>query len=385
MNNQYLFNVKYYKGLYDSSQSISDANRKLVDFIYPTQITESVNLSTTEKNVSGFMLQTVYPGMLIGTGNPHAVGDTDEEIKLGFSLDYTTGLPYISGSTVKGTIHSIFKEPKKNADAIDIESYNNRSSYLLEVINKISESKLEDCSIISDLGKEIFGSDKSGKGGDVFFDAFPVRGDHQGKLFGFESITPHKATAEVHKKYDEKYDPKEIDKVANPTPLRLLKVLPDVVFCFNFIVKDSKIISGLTADKKIELFKKILTDFGIGAKTNVGFGMLKEFKGTIETTNVRKNNQHSSSTQSYRRNYNDKKESNASLKVGDIVEGEVSEIRGYGCMVNLGNNKNGLVHISQIANHYVKNVSDEVEIGQKVRVKILNIDGYKISLSMKDV
>lgn len=72
------------------------------------------------------------------------------------------------------------------------------------------------------------------------------------------------------------------------------------------------------------------------------------------------------------------------LEVDSIVEGKVSGITGFGAFVDLPEGKTGLVHISEIARNYVKDVRDHLSIGQVVRVKILSMDpNGKISLSIK--
>lgn len=72
------------------------------------------------------------------------------------------------------------------------------------------------------------------------------------------------------------------------------------------------------------------------------------------------------------------------LEVGSIVEGKVSGITGFGAFVDLPEKKTGLVHISEIARDYVKDVREHLSVGQTVKVKILTMEpGGKISLSIK--
>jgi polyribonucleotide nucleotidyltransferase len=73
-------------------------------------------------------------------------------------------------------------------------------------------------------------------------------------------------------------------------------------------------------------------------------------------------------------------------EIGAIYEGTVVKITDFGAFVQLSPGTDGLVHISQLANHRVTNVSDVVKEGQKLRVKVLEIsrDG-KIRLSHKAV
>ncbi len=74
----------------------------------------------------------------------------------------------------------------------------------------------------------------------------------------------------------------------------------------------------------------------------------------------------------------------AEVEVGRIYEGTVVKIMDFGAFVRLMGRTDGLVHISQIADHRVTNVADELKEGQKVRVKVLEIDrNGKIRLSIK--
>ena len=72
------------------------------------------------------------------------------------------------------------------------------------------------------------------------------------------------------------------------------------------------------------------------------------------------------------------------LKVGDVCEGTVTGITKYGAFVSLGDGKSGLVHISEIADTYVSDVSAFLSLGQAVKVRITGIDpDGKIRLSIK--
>ena len=72
------------------------------------------------------------------------------------------------------------------------------------------------------------------------------------------------------------------------------------------------------------------------------------------------------------------------LEVGTVLEGRVTGITNFGAFVSLPGGKSGLVHISEVANTYVKDVHDHLSEGQSVRVKVLRLtpDG-KINLSIK--
>ncbi len=76
----------------------------------------------------------------------------------------------------------------------------------------------------------------------------------------------------------------------------------------------------------------------------------------------------------------------ADVVVGNIYEGTVTKLMDFGAIVNILPGKQGLVHISQIANERIANVSDRLAEGQIVRVKVLEIDRQgRIRLSMKEV
>ena len=82
-----------------------------------------------------------------------------------------------------------------------------------------------------------------------------------------------------------------------------------------------------------------------------------------------------------------RKERLAQFKAGDVVEGTVDSIKDYGAFVKLADGIDGLVHISQITDKYIKHPLEAVSVGDIVDVKILSVDLAKkrISLTMKGV
>ena len=72
------------------------------------------------------------------------------------------------------------------------------------------------------------------------------------------------------------------------------------------------------------------------------------------------------------------------VSVGDIIDGVVTGVMPFGAFVDLGDNRSGLVHISEVAKNYVSDISEHLSKGDKVRVKVLKIDEKgKISLSIR--
>lgn len=74
------------------------------------------------------------------------------------------------------------------------------------------------------------------------------------------------------------------------------------------------------------------------------------------------------------------------IKEGDILEGKVSRLTNFGAFVELFDGIEGLVHITEITDEHIAKSSDVLELGQKVRAKVLsfNKEDRKISLSIKD-
>ena len=75
------------------------------------------------------------------------------------------------------------------------------------------------------------------------------------------------------------------------------------------------------------------------------------------------------------------------LRDGQILTGTVRNITDFGCFVDVGVKHDGLVHISEMSDKYVKNPSDIVSIGDIVKVKVIGIDEerQKVKLSMKNI
>ncbi|MDR1192632.1 MAG: S1 RNA-binding domain-containing protein [Peptococcaceae bacterium] len=74
------------------------------------------------------------------------------------------------------------------------------------------------------------------------------------------------------------------------------------------------------------------------------------------------------------------------IEVGAVVEGVVSGITNFGAFVSLPGGGTGLVHISEVADAYVKDVKDYLKEHDKVKVKVINVDPKgKIGLSIKQV
>ncbi|BDP41477.1 RNA-binding protein S1 [Deinococcus aetherius] len=74
------------------------------------------------------------------------------------------------------------------------------------------------------------------------------------------------------------------------------------------------------------------------------------------------------------------------LDPGAVVEGRVTRVTDFGAFVQFENGETGLVHISQIAHSFVRNIHDHVREGENVEVKVLGRDERgRLDLSIKEL
>lgn len=72
------------------------------------------------------------------------------------------------------------------------------------------------------------------------------------------------------------------------------------------------------------------------------------------------------------------------INIGDILEGKVTRITSFGAFVDLGGGQSGLVHISEVANAYVRDINEYLKSGDTVKVKVVGMESeHKIGLSIK--
>ena len=73
-----------------------------------------------------------------------------------------------------------------------------------------------------------------------------------------------------------------------------------------------------------------------------------------------------------------------SIEVGSKLQGKVTGITNFGAFVELPDGSTGLVHISEVADNYVKDINDHLKVGDQVEVKVNNVEkNGKIGLSIK--
>lgn len=104
-------------------------------------------------------------------------------------------------------------------------------------------------------GKKPDGSTKSIYERDIFFDAPVIKENRKGRIFEMDALAPHSQ-----------------DPFKEPVPITFAKIAPGCIIEFRFHLSGEK----ECREKKEKWFKEILTTYGIGAKTNVGYGRLTE-------------------------------------------------------------------------------------------------------------
>lgn len=73
------------------------------------------------------------------------------------------------------------------------------------------------------------------------------------------------------------------------------------------------------------------------------------------------------------------------IKVGDVVEGNIVKIMEFGAIVDLGGGADGMIHVSELRDGFVKKVEDVVKLGDFVRAKVIRAEEGKIGLSLKQL
>lgn len=73
------------------------------------------------------------------------------------------------------------------------------------------------------------------------------------------------------------------------------------------------------------------------------------------------------------------------FQVGEFVEGTIIKVLDFGAIVDLGGGKDGMIHVSELKEGFVKKVEDVVKVGDFVRAKIIRVEDGKVGLSLKQV
>jgi len=72
-------------------------------------------------------------------------------------------------------------------------------------------------------------------------------------------------------------------------------------------------------------------------------------------------------------------------KKGSIVKGEITAIKPYGAFVKINEEFVGLIHISEFSDGFVRSIEDYVSLGEIIDLKVIDVEGTKLSLSFKSL
>jgi len=344
----------FYNDLYSTTNSSITINNTAKHRLLNYQDIKENN-GIYKKGKNGFELFTTYPGLTTGTGLPHGIKGENDDFKIGCYFDFTTGLPTLPGSLVKGVLRSMFPSIEKKQSGNE-ESFHFKDELRDEVkakwlqaqLDNINEEgffekyyqpkediKTEEIKNLYAITLAIFEGVKNYTESepenrlysiykrDIFEDAYIVKSEHSdGKVVATDSITPH---------IQEKMSYAE-SQLKNPTPLLFLKVLPNVQFRFNFTLHNFNEI--ITSETKEKLFKKILLTIGAGAKTNVGYGQFSEKKIEVyQTSNSTQNSEGVKNTpktpktpKNFKEKYKEQVKAKEGLNPGDLVYAVVDSI-----------------------------------------------------------
>ncbi|AIO18322.1 General stress protein 13 [Candidatus Izimaplasma bacterium HR1] len=73
------------------------------------------------------------------------------------------------------------------------------------------------------------------------------------------------------------------------------------------------------------------------------------------------------------------------MKKGSSVKGEITAIKPYGAFVKVGNEYDGLIHISEFSDGFVRSIDDYVSVGDIIELKVISVNNNKLSLSFKEL
>lgn len=387
----FLFNKKLFQQLHNKPQFIQDVQQLQAQILDAELEEQTCNLLDIKKQipdnniVQTIELKTAWPGLLIGLGYGHSVGGTEEEFKNGFYFDFTSGMPVLPGSSVKGMLRSFFpsryKEEAKQQGETKQQLVANR---LISILKELKIGSEWDLNSLIELESAIF----AGKWDtekydtaiqDIFLEAFPVRADPSKMVENISSnngnrnnneriLASHQIVKKINLFLGEDYITPHKHPLQDPLPLKLLKIRPGVTIKFQFILNNV----GLNIKDKEKLFKELLLRYGVGAKNSVGFGKLIANREEIFSNNS--NQEYLKFSKSQEMSPDDDREQEEGEKINEIQTQEKEE------EIKISESDDWLVG-SQVSKGSV--IPATVIAVKSGNIKIqLHIKGYKMKQSL---
>lgn len=268
--------------------------------------------------------------MVVGLGE-------DSVLEAAITLHHTYGVPYIPGSALKGLA--------------------------ARYANKWLAS--ETWGQGADAYTTVFGA-AAEAGYITFFDALYIPGSADGgRPLALDVVAVH------HRDYYSGADPAPPADWDSPVPIPLLSATGAYLVAMHGVES--------WVEAAFEILSLAFAEEGVGAKTSSGYGRLTFDPESGNTSVVDVDITQEASQM-------DQPRTPADLSPGQVLQGRVVNIVSFGAFVDIGVGQDGLVHVSELAEGYVNDVSNVVSEGQVVRVKVLSVERrkkWRIGLTMK--
>jgi CRISPR-associated protein Cmr6 len=268
--------------------------------------------------------------MLVGLGE-------ESVLETAIALHHTYGIPYIPGSALKGLA--------------------------ARYANKWLAS--ETWGKGADAYTTVFGA-AAEAGYITFFDALYIPGSADGdRPLALDVVAVH------HRDYYSGADPAPPADWDSPVPIPLLSATGAYLVALHG--------AESWVEAAFEILNLAFAEEGVGAKTSSGYGRMSFEPENGATTAVDADRSQQTPKLDQPRRPED-------LSPGQVLQGRVVNIVNFGAFVDIGVGRDGLVHISELGEGYVNDVSTVVSEGQVVRVKVLSVerrDNWRIGLTMK--
>ena len=186
-------------------------------------------------------------------GSPMMLGLGSESVfETGIALHHTYSIPYIPGSSIKGSL---------------------RSYIIRDLYASDEDAALSDSSFTS-----VFGT-ITNQGGVMFLDAFPVRDTRKKLTLELDIMNPHFSDYYQGKKDSSTGEPIGPTDDQTPIPIRFYSVPKGTRFMFRLVSNKLDVKGYAIRGKTIpELFEEMLGEIGMGGKTSVGYGWFGDFQ-----------------------------------------------------------------------------------------------------------
>lgn len=262
----YYYLKQRFESYYFNKEMLKEMDRNFFDV---SVIKDEEDELEANLNLQKIYFSVAHPGLLIGTGTTiefTPIQDKEgkkesvglDNYKIGINFDYTTGLPYIPGSSIKGVLRSFFPNIDETVD--EREDISEAKTEIINIILNKDFSVQE----LKKIAMSIFEGVKTTSSEEFL----PI--NKRDKFIEGKVLVLNKNRMAV---IDKDYLAPHKDILKDPVPLEMLKIVPETKLELVFQLNNTEIDGlKLSKEEKLNLFKEILFLSGLGAKTNTGYG-----------------------------------------------------------------------------------------------------------------